>query len=298
MNNTMEAARGKWEGILVGAGVPEAFFNRKNQPCPLCGGRDRARYTDKDGNGMYICNQCGSGNGMHLYMAWTGKTFAEAANEIDAVVGQIKAAPTKTVDTEAKRKRLLKIRDESAAVVDGDPVDRYLKGRGLKRSPVLRCHRNLAYWEDGEIKGRYPAMLAPFMSAEGRPVTFHVTYLTEEGEKAPVANQKKIMPPIGEMAGGAIQLFPVTHVLGVAEGIETALAVSKANAIPVWATYSAAMMEKFIAPIDCIRIFGDNDKSFTGQKAAYTLANRLGGDVAVYMPKVMGTDFADEVNND
>jgi putative DNA primase/helicase len=47
-------------------------------------------------------------------------------------------------------------------------------------------------------------------------------------------------------------------------------------------------------------IFGDNDKSFTGQSAAYQLANKLTVlrkmEVEVLIPDGVGTDWLDELN--
>ena len=59
-------------------------------------------------------------------------------------------------------------------------------------------------------------------------------------------------------------------------------------------------MESFIPPGEVKRlvIFSDNDASFTGQAAAYKLANRLavaGMEVEVRMPSEVGKDWADVV---
>ena len=34
-------ARGRWSQVLEACGIDRAVLNRKNQPCPLCGGTDR-----------------------------------------------------------------------------------------------------------------------------------------------------------------------------------------------------------------------------------------------------------------
>lgn len=57
-------------------------------------------------------------------------------------------------------------------------------------------------------------------------------------------------------------------------------------------------MEKF-KPVETIKkvtIFADNDKSYTGQKSAFILANKLvvqGVAVDVELPPAIDTDFAD-----
>ena len=40
--------------------------NGRHCPCPVCGGKDRFRFDNKDGRGTYICNQCCSGDGLEL----------------------------------------------------------------------------------------------------------------------------------------------------------------------------------------------------------------------------------------
>jgi putative DNA primase/helicase len=72
-------------------------------------------------------------------------------------------------------------------------------------------------------------------------------------------------------------------VLGVAEGIETALSVRTLFGVRCWSLINSVMMAKWSPPDDVekVIIFGDNDRNFAGQAAAYKLANRLSGKVAV-----------------
>ena len=74
--------------------------------------------------------------------------------------------------------------------------------------------------------------------AKGEPTGgIHRTFLLDDGSaKAPPG--KKMLGPV---AGGSVRLFPMTpdgH-LGIAEGIETALAAHRIFGIPVWAALSA-----------------------------------------------------------
>ncbi len=57
-------------------------------------------------------------------------------------------------------------------------------------------------------------------------------------------------------------------------------------------------MTKWIPPAGCddVAIFADNDRNFTGQAAAFRLANRLalkGVNVTVHVPPMPGEDWAD-----
>jgi hypothetical protein len=59
---TVERATGRWREILPQLGVDPWFLVNKQGPCPVCGGKDRFRWDDRDGTGSYFCNQCGPGS--------------------------------------------------------------------------------------------------------------------------------------------------------------------------------------------------------------------------------------------
>ena len=65
-------------------------------------------------------------------------------------------------------------------------------------------------------------------------MTLHRTFLRPDGSgKAEMRSPRKLMPgTVPE--GSAIRLGPVGAVLGIAEGIETALAASMMFEMPVW----------------------------------------------------------------
>jgi putative DNA primase/helicase len=99
--------------------------------------------------------------------------------------------------------------------------------------------------------------------------------------------------------GIAVRLLPHGKVLGIAEGIETAMSAAVLFGIPVWAALTAGFLETWYPPADveCVYIFGDNDSSYTGQAAAYTLARRLvlteKKEVNVEIPEQTNTDWND-----
>lgn len=297
---TVEAAQGKWRGILMHFGVDERYLRNKHQDCPLCGdGKDRYRWDDKGGNGTYFCSQCGAGTGMDLLMAWTGKSFAEAAKAVDEIVGNVQAMEPKPKSDPLKRLR--KVASELVPMDTINPVRKYLHSRGLKPSPITEFHPALTYYDEGRPVGTFPAMVHLFRAADGKPATYHVTYLSSRGEKANVGAPRKVLPKYRELTGGAIQLFSPESHMGIAEGIETALAAHQMAGIPVWAAYSAGLLEQWVPPAgtERVTIFGDNDSSYTGQAAAFNLAKRLtrdGFQVQVRIPRERGRDFADEVS--
>lgn len=155
-----------------------------------------------------------------------------------------------------------------------DAVTNYLWSRGIGVIPENIRICSACYEPD--TKKEYTAMIARIQNLKGNPIGIHRTYL-EGSKKANIEHPKKLMTATEELKGSAIRLFPILEVLGIAEGIETALSCTQLFSIPTWATISTAIMESFEPPeqIKKIIIYGDNDYNFAGQKSAYKLANRL-----------------------
>ncbi|MGL5953206.1 MAG: DUF927 domain-containing protein [Providencia rustigianii] len=78
-------AKGQWQNILSNLGV-EVPLNT-HTACPNCGGKDRFRFDDKDGNGTFICSQCGAGDGLDLIQRIFGGSVTEAAQEVASIIG-------------------------------------------------------------------------------------------------------------------------------------------------------------------------------------------------------------------
>lgn len=291
--NTIDAAVGKWAGILSRFGIEEKYLRNKHGPCPFCEGEDRYRFDDKDGRGSWICNQCGSGYGIDLLMRKTGWDFKYAAAEVDKILSNV------TAIVKSKRdpvKYLRFLHEQSTHKIENTPVQKYLKSRGINFLPSgIRYIDSLKYFEDGECLGSCPAMLCRFDDVNGNALTFHATYLTDDGEKASFASVRKFMPAKGVLNGGAIR-FDAGEELHIAEGVESALSVMQLYGVACWAAGNAGLLERFELPVwvKKLIICADNDANFTGQKAAYNLAHKYamkGVQVSVIVPDVINSDF-------
>jgi putative DNA primase/helicase len=283
-------------------GIDEKHLGGKHCPCPICGGHDRFRFDDREGRGTYFCSGCGAGDGMQLAMAYTGKGFRELAQEVERLAGVVQPVATKPGRSDAdKRAALRRVFAESKPIQRGDKVSSYLAGRGLALHDLptgLRLHPALAYFDAGKLVGKWPAMLGIVTGPDGKALSIHRTYI-QDCTKAHVSASKKLMQGY-PLAGGAIRLTPVSERLGIAEGIETALAADELFEMPVWACISTAGMESFEPPenVKHVVIFADHDLNFAGQSAAYRAAHRLalkGIEVEVIVPPAPG-DWLDELN--
>lgn len=291
---TLDAARGKWRGILLQLGMPEQHLTGNHAPCPLCGGGDRFRFDNKHGNGSYICNQCGAGTGMQLLQKVKGWDFATAAGEVDKILGNVKADAVKPAMDDEKRRKLLNDLWRAGKPIQADCMAGFYlasRGVGLCECPDLRFVEHCPA-PDGVKR---PAMIALVRDAEGTPVNIHRTFLGEGG-KADMGNPRAMMP--GSIPpGSAVRLFPVGKTLGICEGIETAYAAAKIFSVPVWSAINSTMLAKWEPPIgvERVMVFGDNDRAFGGQAAAYALAHRLSRKYSVetHIPERQGADWAD-----
>lgn len=292
--SVLEQARGRWPLILTALGLEQKYLNNRHGPCPGCGGEDRYRFDNREGKGTWFCNQCGHGDGMDLAVLATGKSWAETAREVETLI-EVKSLPQAEPEkTRDPRLRLRKIH-KAAQLATGSVLE-YLSSRKLKPASPTRLVEKQPHWEDGRIVGYYDCMAHLIHDAQGRPATYHMVYL-HGGKKAEVKAPKKLLPPVRKWAGGAARLYEEAPVMGVTEGIENAMAAYELTGIPTWAAINAWNLREFTPP-ECVSelvIFADHDRSFTGQAAAYALAQRVARDrkVRVMMPVDPGSDFCD-----
>lgn len=292
-----DQAKGRWRSILSQLGVDASFFDGRQRPCPICGGKDRARFDDIGGHGTWICNHCGAGNGISLAMKVTGLAFPDLAVRVremlpDAPVSAGKA-PRDDTKCWAEARRVW----VNAVPIGGTMAEAYLRSRGawsdhlgdgeaLRFVPTLRATKHEA--------GYLPAMVARVSDPTGAGVNVHRTFL-HEGRKV-----YRAMMPGAVPEGSAIRLFPSSERLGVAEGIETSLRAAHRFGVPTWSAITAGGMERWDPPAGTahLDVFGDSDHSFAGQASAYILARKLTNRpapivCAVHLPDALGTDWAD-----
>jgi putative DNA primase/helicase len=206
----------------------------------------------------------------------------------------------------ARTARVLAIWHESRPIA-GTIAERYLLSRGIVLDGLsaevranLRYHSGCPRPRDdaGNSVPPLAAMLALVEHSERGPVAIHATYLRPDGSgKASIPKPKAMFGPVG---GGAVRLgMPLAgEWLAISEGIETALAVAIACALPAWAALSAGGIRALVLPREATQVLicADYDTSGTGQRAAQDAAHRWlaeGPHVRIAVPPEPGTDMAD-----
>jgi putative DNA primase/helicase len=342
-----DRARGRWseivralaphpivlEAIERARAYPRNALNQKTA-CPVHGGKSGRAFRvlpDFEQNGHCTCNSCGSKWGFGLLMWLNGWDAHRTASELAAYLNGRGQVPTRAPRASPPRPavvpkpnpppkgktqpELLAWWDEAVSLEDprGAPAKLYLASRGLvglPSLPSLRCHAGLSVFvEEHQGWKRFPTLLARYQDASGRLIGLHRIFLTEAGEKAPIPEPKMSIKAREEesLAGSGIQLMDAGPILGVAEGLETALSVYLATGMPMWAATNTALLGGLIVPAcvqrlviwadyDELKIRRDGTVVEPGRQAAERLAARMHAEyraVRTLYPAMLGTRGAD-----
>lgn len=218
-------------------------------------------------------------------------------------------------------RKINKLWERAVPIVQGSPAWTYLvKARRVLSTStlipaVMREVDKLGYYEQGDDDelihvGDFPAIITRMDDVDGNLATLHRTYIASDGSgKAPVEKPKKLMqsPVDGITDGAAIRLFQPTSdrdtgrvILGVAEGIETALAAHRLSGYAIWSAWSSSGLAKMHIPsqVTNLIIFADNDSA--GRHASNQLITRLSRErptleYVVRLPVTEGADWAAEL---
>jgi putative DNA primase/helicase len=265
--------------------------------CPLHNGRS---LTFRDGDGGCVLVTC-----------WGGCDRLDVIAELrrrgllDGRAVGYRARATRSLDKDdaARTARALAIWREARPMV-GTIVEKYLRRRGIFLDAwptALRFHPACARPRDeaGHLRPPLPAMVAVVEHVQRGPVAVHATYLRPDGSgKADIPKDQQ-KASFGPIRGGAVQLgVPQGEWIAVAEGVETALSVMVASAIPAWAALCAGGMERLALPPEAgmVLICVDNDANGVGARAARAAGQRFlaeGRRVRLTTPPTVGSDFND-----
>jgi phage/plasmid primase-like uncharacterized protein len=327
---------GRWiSAFLALAPSLEHAINKlgTNVSCPVDGGVDGFRLFQD-------ANITGGGakqswrvipEGIDMLMWVNEWSFTKAYDELEAFLankavdaGPVRHSTPKPIDETKLRAWLNQVWKESLPLTDlrAYPARAYFERRRIKSAALaasdIRYHPLLNYKAaDGQIVGRYGAVVALVRNNDGMPVSIHRTFLTKSGMKVDFLGRKnaprKLTPAVNKKSKGRqVRLSSALQdgIVGVAEGLETALAVTEATGFPVWPTIATSMLTSFIPPngVKTVVIFADKDTNLAGEIAANTLTERLtevGVNVITLLPPTpilesdtKGVDWADQLLRD
>jgi putative DNA primase/helicase len=301
MLNSLQNLGGlEWVRILGELGFPSSYLDGKHHGCPLChDGKDRFRFSPETSNGLYICNQCSSGNAVHLLSNYLNTDYQNAQNIISEHLG-IKVPTNKKIFSE-NEKLLWAIDQEikTAKNISNDTVAfEYLKFRKLSKFiPIIKDAKFNSFVKDNKLNEYIVYFIR---DADGKVCHTQKTFIRKRQDSF---SKQRIISKGSIPKGAAIRLLePSGGIMGVCEGVETALACFDLYDIPTWSCLNTSILSNFIIPkdlsIDKLVIFCDNDKNFSGQAASYTLAKKMSAlnknlTVEVIVCPLPGKDFDD-----
>lgn len=175
------------------------------------------------------------------------------------------AARAKDGNDDWVRARARALWDEAHAL-QGSPAAAYLEARGIFTSCAqLRYHPCTPVRVAGQL-ARGPAMIAR-ISDECGTLAIQRCFLDLPRSRLSM-DLKPARRMLGRPGAGAVRLSAHGEVLGLAEGIETALAASILLEIPVWAVLGSARFARVRVPANVARIVLLPDADHAGVQAA------------------------------
>ena len=162
-------------------------------------------------------------------------------------------------------------------------VDEYLNRRGIYlRPPMLRCRLD------------HRSMVAAVQAPDGKIIAIQQTWLTSEGEKA---SAKRLTT--GNLGAGAVRLGAAARIMGLAEGVETALSAMQMTGMTVWASLGASRLHNVELPpeVEEVHVFVDNDEpGRTAARRAADTHTSIGRRVYLRSPPDQCGDWNDFLN--
>ena len=249
---------GQWRTVLNNYGC-QLPSGRKHGPCPICAGKDRFRFDDKNGRGTFFCSQCepSSGGGLLLLSRYIGKSVMETAKEL------IGDDVNKTIAP--KRVHIVNHDEVRAKNIEQAKVG----AKSLMASAVAGGH---AYMDKKGFTGEYLVNGESIYSKQGiipkgdlllvpvykKGELVNVQKITKDGEKRPLFG--------GDMQGVQHIIDGKEKNIAVVEGYATGVTVNKLTLFKTYVAFNTGNLEaavkqaKLDHPDANIIVFGDHDE--------------------------------------
>ena len=281
------AAEGKWMDLIFPRFGIDVQWKKKT-PCPACGGRDRFRFDDKNGNGDYFCQHCQGGDGLDLIGKCTHLSFPEVVKEVGAILGLDDSSKITDADREKWRKEReyrekeqreleQKMRENIARKAESTfrnayqgEFSLYLKNKQVDKDPKIKITH------DGNL-------LIPAYDEHGK--MWNVQTITPDG-------QKLFIQESGGRTGGCFFMIGEVqpdlydaHIICIAEGYATGMSIHMATGHPVALSFvannlpkvGAVLRQKYPNAVFVYCADDDSAKEDTGIKYAQEAQSITGG---------------------
>lgn len=181
-----------------------------------------------------------------------------------------------------------------AQPVGETPAKAYLEARGIRAvSRALRFHPRTPLGPKGSTQ-YLPALIAAVTMDQGL-VAIHRTFL--DPVRAALAAFDNPKRALGKMTAGAVRLFdPAGGKLGLAEGIESALAARALTQIPCWASLGNERFGLVSIPesVTELHLFIDHDAGGElAEERARSVYARENRNIITRRPRTHGADWND-----
>jgi phage/plasmid primase-like uncharacterized protein len=292
IDRVLREFNGAWRQTLenYGCHLPPG---RHHGPCPVCGGKDRFRFDDKEGRGTWFCSQCDpqSGGGLLLLSRFLGKPTIEVANELLGNTPERSRAPVYRAivsDDQIRKANHEQARKGAEALLASSEMRShpYMSDRGLdglwlvNGEPIMG--RDRAIIQPGEL------LLVPVYKAEGNGsmlVNVQKIKNNKDREKRPIYG--------GDMAAVYHKLEGHQKIIAIAEGYATGVTVNQVTGATTYCAFNAGNLSAVAAwvasqyPGVPVVLFADHDElDIThqwrpGEKFAKDAAAPIGATVAL-----------------
>ena len=229
----------------------------------------------------------------HCFAGCETKQVLAALRRLNLPAGGSLPADFQTLDPRCGTLRAAAVQLWSdARPLAGSSGESYLAIRGIsERSSELRFHPRTPHGRK-PLTRFAPALIAAVRDDSGL-VGVHRTFLDRKTNRLAAIVPAKCA--LGRLGSGAVRLQPAGDVLGLAEGIETALSAAQLFGIPCWAALGTERFRHVALPtsVSMLLLFLDRDAG--GRRAEALVRSRLGEQVAIearYPPR-NGDDWND-----
>ena len=267
IDRVLREFNGAWRQTLEGYGchLPNG---RHHGPCPVCGGKDRFRFDDKDGRGTWFCSQCDpqSGGGLLLLSRYLGKPTIEVARELIGQDMPRTVAPVrKHTATDEQIIKENRARAKAGAALMLSQAKKaehpYMNAKGLTGEWLV--NGEIMMGANAEMIQVGDSLLVPVYK-DGELV--NMQKITKEGIKRPITG--------GEMSGVSHCIQGKENLIAVVEGYATGVTVNRMTGATTYVAFNTANLAAACHLARCtflgakLVIFADHDEHGAGLRYA------------------------------